>query len=84
MSTNPNIQNNSSLAQPWPQLIIGIICMIMVANYQYGWTLFVGPIGDKFHWSKASIQVTFTVFVLFQTWLVPARVTWSTSSARAG
>jgi OFA family oxalate/formate antiporter-like MFS transporter len=46
--------------------------MIMVANYQYGWTLFVGPIGDKYHWAKAAIQVTFTLFVLFETWLVPA------------
>jgi OFA family oxalate/formate antiporter-like MFS transporter len=46
--------------------------MVMVANMQYGWTLFVGPIGDKYHWTKAAIQVTFTVFVLFETWLVPA------------
>jgi OFA family oxalate/formate antiporter-like MFS transporter len=46
--------------------------MIMVANYQYGWTLFVGPIGDKYGWTKAAIQVTFTLFVLFETWLVPA------------
>jgi MFS transporter, OFA family, oxalate/formate antiporter len=44
----------------------------MVANYQYGWTLFVGPIGDKYGWGKAAIQVTFTLFVLFETWLVPA------------
>src|SRR3974377_732632 len=61
----------SPLANPWVQLIIGIICMVMVANMQYGWTLFVGPIGDKYHWGKASIQVAFTLFVLFETWLVP-------------
>ena len=54
------------------QLCIGLVCMVMVANYQYGWTLFVGPIGEKFGWSKAAIQVTFTLFVLFETWLVPA------------
>jgi len=60
------------LANPWGQLIAGLICMIMVANLQYGWTLFVGPIGDKYHWTKATIQVTFTIFVLFETWLVPA------------
>jgi len=46
--------------------------MVMIANLQYGWTLFVGPIGAKYHWTKAAIQVTFTVFVLFETWLVPA------------
>src|SRR5580704_1140779 len=62
----------SPLANPWAQLIVGLICMIMVANLQYGWTLFVGPIGAKYHWTKAAIQVTFTIFVLFETWLVPA------------
>jgi OFA family oxalate/formate antiporter-like MFS transporter len=55
----------------WVQLAIGIICMSMIANLQYGWTLFVNPIADKFHWAKASIQVAFTVFVLTETWLVP-------------
>ncbi len=70
--TIPRPASSSALAQPWAQLIVGIICMVMVANYQYGWTLFVGPIGDKFGWTKAAIQVTFTLFVLFETWLVPA------------
>jgi MFS transporter, OFA family, oxalate/formate antiporter len=55
----------------WVQLAIGIICMSMIANLQYGWTLFVNPISDKFHWAKASIQVAFTIFVLTETWLVP-------------
>jgi OFA family oxalate/formate antiporter-like MFS transporter len=72
MATDPKPQSASVFAQPWAQLIIGIICMVMIANLQYGWTLFVGPIGDKYHWGKAAIQVTFTVFVLFETWLVPA------------
>src|SRR5512147_819000 len=55
----------------WRQLIIGIVCMSMIANLQYGWTLFVNPIDDKFHWGRASIQVAFTIFVLAETWLVP-------------
>jgi len=55
----------------WLQLVIGIICMSMIANLQYGWTLFVNPIADKFHWAKASIQLAFTIFVLTETWLVP-------------
>lgn len=56
----------------WVQLVVGIIGMVMIANLQYGWTLFVGPIDDKFHWGRAAIQVAFTTFVLFETWLVPA------------
>lgn len=62
----------ASEATRWSQLIIGIICMVMIANLQYGWTLFTIPISQKHGWSLASIQVAFTLFVLFETWLVPA------------
>ena len=55
----------------WIQLVMGIICMAMIANLQYGWTLFVNPIADKYGWSKAAIQVAFTIFILTETWLVP-------------
>src|SRR5207249_6775967 len=55
----------------WMQLFMGIVCMAMIANLQYGWTLFVNPIADKYGWTKAAIQVAFTIFVLTETWLVP-------------
>ncbi|MET3132042.1 OFA family oxalate/formate antiporter-like MFS transporter [Oxalobacteraceae bacterium GrIS 1.11] len=55
----------------WGQLLLGIVCMAMVANLQYGWTLFVTPMQDKFGWGKAAIQVAFTIFVVAETWLVP-------------
>jgi MFS transporter, OFA family, oxalate/formate antiporter len=55
----------------WLQLTIGVICMVMIANYQYGWTFFVPEIEKKFGWSRAEIQIAFTLFVLFETWLVP-------------
>jgi OFA family oxalate/formate antiporter-like MFS transporter len=55
----------------WMQLFMGIVCMAMIANLQYGWTLFVNPIADKFGWTRAAIQVAFTIFVLTETWLVP-------------
>ena len=61
----------ASEATRWGQLIFGIICLVMIANLQYGWTLFVGPIDQKYHWGRAAIQVAFTVFVLTETWLVP-------------
>ncbi len=60
-----------SSAYRWIQLLLGIVCMAMIANLQYGWTLFVNPIADKYGWSKAAIQVAFTIFVLTETWLVP-------------
>jgi MFS transporter, OFA family, oxalate/formate antiporter len=55
----------------WVQLVLGIACMVMIANLQYGWTLFVLPIDAKYHWGRAAIQVAFSIFVLTETWLVP-------------
>ena len=55
----------------WIQLGMGIVCMAMIANLQYGWTLFVDPIDAKHHWGRTSIQFAFTIFVLIETWLVP-------------
>ena len=50
---------------------MGIVCMAMIANLQYGWTLFVDPIDAKNHWGRAAIQLAFTIFVVTETWLVP-------------
>ncbi len=57
--------------EPWFQLACGIFCMAMIANLQYGWTLFVDPISQAHGWSRAAIQTAFTIFVLTETWLVP-------------
>jgi OFA family oxalate/formate antiporter-like MFS transporter len=69
------IANNTAIPRPamsrWLQLIFGIVCMAMVANLQYGWTLFVNPMDAKYHWGRAAIQVAFSIFVLTETWLVP-------------
>jgi MFS transporter, OFA family, oxalate/formate antiporter len=63
--------SRASEATRWGQLLFGIVCMVMIANLQYGWTLFVNPIDQKYHWGRAAIQVAFTIFVLCETWLVP-------------
>jgi MFS transporter, OFA family, oxalate/formate antiporter len=63
--------SKSFFASPWVQLVFGVICMAMIANLQYGWTLFVNPIDEKHHWGKAAIQIAFTIFVITETWLVP-------------
>jgi MFS transporter, OFA family, oxalate/formate antiporter len=55
----------------WWQLVIGVICMSMIANLQYGWTLFVNPMDEKFNWGRPAIQWAFTIFILTETWLVP-------------
>jgi MFS transporter, OFA family, oxalate/formate antiporter len=62
-------------AQPgvgrWSQLVVGVVCMVMIANLQYGWTLFVNPIDQKYHWGTAAIQLAFSIFIAVETWLVP-------------
>jgi OFA family oxalate/formate antiporter-like MFS transporter len=73
MSAAPT--STSSAAEPtyfrWLQLAMGVVCMAMIANLQYGWTLFVDPIDAKFHWGRVAIQTAFTLFVVTETWLVP-------------
>jgi MFS transporter, OFA family, oxalate/formate antiporter len=73
-----NLTQQASDSQPaegsgfrWLQLAMGIVCMAMIANLQYGWTLFVDPIDAKYHWGRAAIQTAFTIFVVTETWLVP-------------
>ncbi|HEY5067202.1 MAG TPA: oxalate/formate MFS antiporter [Xanthobacteraceae bacterium] len=55
----------------WSQLIFCIICMVLIANLQYGWTLFVNPINKAHGWSLASIQFAFSIFIALETWLTP-------------
>ncbi len=45
------------LRNRWLQLIVGIVGMVAIANLQYGWTLFVSPIDNQFHWGKAANQL---------------------------
>lgn len=55
----------------WSILACGILCMMMIANLQYGWTLFVNPIAAKHGWSIAAVQVAFSIFIALETWLTP-------------
>ena len=72
VTTRPFVQTVTEAAYfRWLQLAMGIVCMAMIANLQYGWTLFVDPIDAKYHWGRAAIQLAFTLFVVTETWLVP-------------
>jgi len=68
---NQDVKQPGPIGGRWLQLVIGVVCMAMVANLQYGWTLFVDPMSEKYGWSRAGIQVAFTIFVVTETWLVP-------------
>ncbi len=55
----------------WFQLVASLTAMIMIANLQYAWTLFVQPIRQGTGWALPDIQFAFTLFILFQTWVQP-------------
>jgi OFA family oxalate/formate antiporter-like MFS transporter len=71
MATGSVATARASDSTRWLNLIFCIICMVMIANLQYGWTLFVNPINKAHGWSIASIQVAFAVFIALETWLTP-------------
>ena len=55
----------------WTQLVVGIFTMVMIANLQYGWTLFVDPMNEKTNFGRPFILGLLSTFILFETWLVP-------------
>ena len=57
----------------WFQLVASLIAMIMIANLQYSWTLFVKPMSTATGWKASDIGWAFTLFILFQTWVQPAQ-----------
>ena len=73
MAATPAVPESSGARVPnrWVVLVASVVSMIAVANFQYGWTLFVTPLQKHLKAEQALIQVTFTVFVLLETWLVP-------------
>jgi len=70
MSTSVTVGKPSS--NRWVQLVLGLVCMMLIANLQYGWTLFVQPINHAHGWSRAEIQWAFSIFIALETWLTPA------------
>ena len=67
----PILTDDGLAARRWLQLALGVVCMTMIANLQYGWTLFVNPMQKAFGWDRSAIQVAFTIFIVAETWLVP-------------
>jgi OFA family oxalate/formate antiporter-like MFS transporter len=55
----------------WFQLFASLIAMIMIANLQYAWTLFVKPLQTGTGWKLSEIQAAFSLFIIFQTWVQP-------------
>jgi OFA family oxalate/formate antiporter-like MFS transporter len=55
----------------WTQLGAVSACMILIANLQYGWSLFVNPMNSANGWRITDIQLAFTIFITLEIWLTP-------------
>ncbi len=55
----------------WVRLSAAVVAMMMIANLQYGWTLFVDPIRAATGWKLSDVQWGFTLFIFFETWVMP-------------
>lgn len=55
----------------WFRLAAAVVAMIMIANLQYAWTLFVKPLIAAHHWKLSDVQWAFTFFIACQTWFMP-------------
>jgi OFA family oxalate/formate antiporter-like MFS transporter len=71
ITTSATDRSMSYSATRWTQLVSVIVCMVLIANLQYGWTLFVNPINKAHGWPIAAIQFAFSVFIALETWLTP-------------
>jgi MFS transporter, OFA family, oxalate/formate antiporter len=71
MSASSSLSGTQMPKGRWAQLWLGVLCMMLIANLQYAWTLFVGPIRDAHGWSLADIQWAFTIFIATETWITP-------------
>lgn len=55
----------------WIRLGAAVVAMIMIANLQYSWTLFVKPIIAATNWKLSEVQWGFTFFIALETWGMP-------------
>jgi len=60
------------MSKRWIQFGCAVVAMIMIANLQYAWTLFVPPIRAAHKdWTLPAIQWAFTLFIFLETWVTP-------------
>jgi OFA family oxalate/formate antiporter-like MFS transporter len=52
----------------WIRLGAAVTAMVMIANLQYGWTLFTGPLTKATGWKLSEVQWGWTLFIALETW----------------
>src|ERR1700684_1316961 len=71
MSTAATVASQVWYLNRWNQLILGVIAMMAISSPQYVWTLFTGPLNQKFGTTLAELQWTFSLLIILQTWCSP-------------
>ncbi len=60
------------MSKRWIQFFSALVSMIMIANLQYAWALFVKPLQAAHKdWGLVGIQAAASLFLLFETWVTP-------------
>jgi OFA family oxalate/formate antiporter-like MFS transporter len=57
----------------WFRLGSAVVAMIMIANFQYAWSLFVKPLmgaHEDLKWKLSDVQWAFSIFIACQTWFL--------------
>ena len=61
----------SILDNRWVQLALGLVCMMAISSPQYVWALLTKPMMAAFGVKLSQLQVTFSILIVFQTFLSP-------------
>ena len=74
MSTVSSASGVATVERPatrWVQLLLGLLCMMAISSPQYVWTLFTKPFGTALGAAPATVQVTFSLLIVLQTFFSP-------------
>jgi OFA family oxalate/formate antiporter-like MFS transporter len=65
------VSTREASADRWRQLALGLIVMMSISSPQYTWTLFTASLTKTYGVPLSSLQVTFSLLIVFQTFLSP-------------
>jgi oxalate/formate antiporter len=71
LSTTGSTPAAVSIHSRWAQLLFGLVCMMAISSPQYVWTLFTKPLTAKFGVALSTLQVTFSLLIVLQTFFSP-------------
>ena len=74
MTTTAVGQQGSVASTRWIQLLLGLVAMMSISSPQYVWTLFTKPLQEALGATLPTVQVTFTILIVLQTWFSPVQV----------